>query len=46
MTKGVCCKCGESALGVATDGREYCHRVTCCNWKVERWKAMQMRRVA
>lgn len=46
IVKGLCFSCGESALGVAIDGREYCHRVGCCDWKAERWKAMQMRRSA
>lgn len=44
--KGLCFSCGVSALGCATDGREYCHRLTCCDWKAERWKTIEMRRSA
>jgi hypothetical protein len=34
-----CFICGESALGVARNGRQYCHRRTCIDWKLERWES-------
>jgi len=30
-----CCMCGESAIGRALDGRQYCHRKECICWKTE-----------
>lgn len=30
-----CCKCGESGLGTALDGKIYCHRRICIDWKLE-----------
>lgn len=28
-----CCNCGIPYLGIATDGRPYCHK--CVDWKLE-----------
>lgn len=36
-----CFTCGASSLGIAMDGRAYCH--LCIDWKHERWKAQQER---
>jgi hypothetical protein len=33
-----CTICGQSALGVALDGKPYCHRRERCDWKQERMK--------
>lgn len=38
-----CDSCGASSLGIATDGRTYCHRIGCFDWKHERLKAQQQR---
>lgn len=38
-----CCRCGQSALGIARDGKAYCHRRECIDWKADRILAQQAR---
>lgn len=34
----LCVNCGQQALGHALDGRPFCDRRECIDWKLERWK--------
>lgn len=37
-----CVKCGQSAVGTALDGKPYCHRKTCIDWKAVRLAASRL----
>lgn len=35
-TEQLCASCGRQALGYAYDGKPYCHRIECIDWKLVR----------